>query len=89
MRGHSGHRVFVGCKCCLSFEGVDLGIVGHHALVHAVEGQLLSVGTPEGAFVDAELIAVNTLPINYFPRTIGRYLMLRTVSRSDPEVLIL
>ena len=66
VRRHAGHGVLVGSQRRLSLEGVALRIVGHHALVHAVEGELLPVGTPEGSLVDAELISMHALSIYYF-----------------------
>ena len=64
MTRHPCHWVFVGLTGRFAREDVDLGIVGHHALVHAVESQPLSIGTPEGAFLNAKLIAVDTLAVD-------------------------
>ena len=50
---------------------VHLRIAGHHALVHAIEGQLLSVGAPEGTLFDTELVAVHTLSVNDVLRAVG------------------
>ena len=59
MRSFACHGIFVWLVRCFAGENIDLWIVGHHALVHAVEGEALSVGTPERAFVDAEFITVD------------------------------
>ncbi len=88
VRRHAGHRVLVRSQRCLALERVDLRIVGHHALVHAVEGELLPVGAPEGSLVDAELIPVDALPIDYFARAVFRELMLRSVGRLDEQVMV-
>ena len=76
MARHTGHGVFVGLVGSLSGEDVHLRIVCHHALVHAVEGQLLAVGTPEESAVDAELIAVDSLTIDDFAGAVGSQLCL-------------
>ena len=62
--GLTGHRVFVHCDSSNALRDIHLGISGHHALVHAVEGQLLSVGTPEGALRYAELVAMHALSVD-------------------------
>ena len=58
---HAGHRVFH--RFGLGTAGVDIDdrIVGHHALVHAVERQGGTLRRPEQAFVDAELPLVDGL----------------------------
>ena len=69
------HRVFVGLACGFAREDVDLRVVGHHRLVHAIERQPLAVGTPEESFRDAELVAVNALPVNNLARVVGGELL--------------
>ena len=66
VRRHARHRVLVRGQRCLALERVDLRVVRHHALVHPVESELLPVGAPERALVDAELIPVDALAIDYF-----------------------
>ena len=66
MRCLASHRVFVWFVLGDAWEDVYLRVVGNHALVHAVERQSLSVGAPERAFADAELVAVYALSVNQF-----------------------
>ena len=56
---HSGHRVFYRFRLSLAGFGVHDGVVFHHALIHAVEGQPRLSGRPEDSLVDAELVAVH------------------------------
>ena len=69
------HRILVwgrGCDATLCLRMIEvvylrdvhLWIVGHHALVHAIEGELLAARTPEGSLRDAKLITVNALTIH-------------------------
>ena len=62
---HAGHRVLDVAHLGLAGFGVDEGVVHHHALVHAVEGQLRLLGRPEETAVDAELVAVHALAENH------------------------
>ena len=62
--GHACHRIFVGHEGCDAGGGVHLRIIGHHALVHPVEGQIRAFRAPERTFHDAELVAVNRLAVN-------------------------
>ena len=62
---HSEHRIFVRLVCSHSLEGVHLRIVGHHALVHPVEGKPVTVGSPEDTLFDTKLIAMYRLSIHY------------------------
>ena len=70
MAGHTSHGVFIRLVGCLTREDVHLWIIGYHALVHAVEGKFLTIGTPESAFVDTKLIAMDRLTIDYLTRTV-------------------
>ena len=79
MTRHACHRIFVGLIGGAAWEDIHLWIVGHHALVHAVEGQPLSVGTPEETFHDAKLIAVYGLSIHNLATAVSRKLLLLTV----------
>ena len=85
---HAGHGVLVGLKLSLAGEDVHLRIVGHHALIHAVEGQALAVGAPEESFTDAELIAVDGLAIDNLSRAISGELPLLAVSGTHVELLV-
>ena len=64
MAGHARHRIFVRFKSGDAGRGIYLRVIGHHALVHAVEGQIRAFRAPERTFHDAELVAVNRLAVN-------------------------
>ena len=83
------HGIFVRLLGGNARAVVHLWIVAHHALVHSVEGKTLSVGTPERAFVDAELIAVDTLSIDNLPTAVGGQLMRAALSILNKEVAFL
>ena len=87
--GHAGHRVLVGDVGGLPWEDVDLRVVGHHRLVHAVEGKLLAVGTPEDAFLNAELVAVDGLSVDDFARAVGGELPLVACGIAYTELIVL
>ena len=87
MRGHPRHRVFVRLIRGTAGEDIHLRIVGHHTLVHAIEGQPLSVRTPECAFFNAKLITVNTLSIDNLTRAIGGELVLLFVGIDHKELI--
>ena len=61
---HAGHGVFEGLLAGNTGCSVDEGIIGHHGLIHTVEGQKIAFGRPEGTLLDAELIAVHGLSEN-------------------------
>ena len=67
----AGHRIVVGVRLGYALCDVDLRIAGHHALVHAVEGELLPVGTPERTLLDAELVAMHALPVHDVVGAVG------------------
>ena len=69
--GHTCHRVFVGLVGRLAWEDVNLRVVCHHALVHTVESQFGAIRTPEGTFIDTELITMYGLSIHDLPTAIG------------------
>ena len=58
---HAGHGVADVVHLTHTCGDVYQRISGHHRLVHAVEGQQVACGAPEGTFRDAELVAVNAL----------------------------
>ena len=71
MRGLSSHRIFIRFVCgnvrstfFRQESDIDLRVIGHHALIHAIEGQTHTVRTPESALVDAKLIAVDRLSVD-------------------------
>ena len=76
MTGHTSHRVLVRLVSSLTWEDVNLRIVCHHALVHAIECQTLSVRTPECSLLYAKLVAMNTLSIDNFATAVGAQLVL-------------
>ena len=88
VHGFSCHRVFVGIRGGNACRDVHLRIVGHHALVHAVESQLLSVGTPEGALCDAELVAVHGFAIHQVVAAVGGDGHVLPVCRGDVQVML-
>ena len=63
MAGHACHRIFVRFQGGDAGRGVHLRIIGHHALVHAVEGQVSAFRTPECTFIDTEFVAVYGLSV--------------------------
>ena len=79
MTRHACHRIFVWLIGGAAWENIHLRVVGHHALVHAVEGQPLSVGTPEEAFHDAKLIAVYSFAIHNLAAAVGSELLFLAV----------
>ena len=82
--GHARHGILVRLHGGDARLNVHLRIVGHHALVHAVVGQAVAFGAPEGALHDAELVAVHGLSIHQVMvlRGRGRIGKLRT-ERAD------
>lgn len=92
MHRHTCHGIFVGVGLSnahfWAHQSVDLWIVCHHGLIHAIESELVALGTPEGAFVDAKLIAVNRSAVEQFAVAIGRHLMSATVGGGDKEVVV-
>ena len=74
MAGHACHRVLVRFQGSDASRCIYLRIVGHHALVHAVESHQVALRTPEDTSVDAEFIAVNALTTEYAFRFVS-YLM--------------
>ena len=71
------------------YVDVDERIVGDHALIHAVEGEPATVGAPEGAFVDAEFVAVHGGAVEEFAAAVGRHGVLATVGGGDVEIIVL
>ena len=65
MARHACHRVFVRLQRGDARGGVHLRIVRHHALVHPVKCKIAALRAPISAFPDAELIAVDCLPIDH------------------------
>jgi hypothetical protein len=77
------HRIFVGSissdartrvRHDFGIGDVDLRIVGHHRLIHAIEREFLAVGTPEETTVDAEFVAVHALTVDDVTGTVCRQL---------------
>ena len=60
----ASHGIVNGSFCGNTGVNVHQRVVGHHGLVHSVEGQLLSVVAPERSFVNTKLIAVHALSVN-------------------------
>ena len=89
MRGHPRHRIFVRLIRGTAAEDIHLRIVCHHTLVHAIEGQSLSVRTPERTFIDTKLIAMNTLSINDLTTSIGGELALLLVGIHHEQLMLI
>ena len=89
---HTCHGIFVGIGLSNAHfwvhQSVDLWIVCHHGLVHAIESELIALGAPECTFVDAKLIAVNRGAVEQFAVAICRHLMGATVGGGDKEVVV-
>ena len=68
---HASHGILVGSVAGGAVRDVDLRIVGHHRLVHAIERKEVAFGTPKRAFCNAKLIAVYALSVHQFTRTVG------------------
>ncbi len=64
MTFHAGHRVTD--IVCFSHPCGDVhkGISGYHGFIHSVKCQQPAARRPEGAFADAELVAVHRLPVH-------------------------
>ena len=88
----AGHRIMIYIDLADAWEDIHLRITGHHALVKPVESQLLTVRTPEGALVDAELIPVDTGAIEDVLGTVGTavmaHLLLLSLGTDDIEVAL-
>ena len=89
MACHSEHRVFVGFVCSHSLEGVHLGIIRHHGLVHTIECKPISVGSPEDTLFNTEFIAVNRLSIHNLSCTVGGELLTLSLSIRYPQLVVL
>ena len=83
------HRIFYRRFCGNACVDVNERIVGNHALVHAVESQTLSVGTPECAFIYSEFIAVYALSVNNLPASVGCKLSGFAFAVGNKQVVIL
>ena len=89
------HRVLLGCRLgnhasgVVQFGHVNQRIVGHHALVHAVERQSGALRIPEQAALDAELVAVHALAIDQLTRAVAGHLARVAVAVGDIEVIVL
>jgi len=81
-----------GCSDILGAVGglgnIDERVIGHHALVHAVECHLIAGVVPENATVDAKLVAVHTLGIDNLLASVGSDLVLITLCIFYPQVVV-
>ena len=88
MRCLAGHGILVGLVGGDTGEEVHLRIVGHHALVHAVEGEAHAIGAPEESAMDAKLIAVYAAAIHNLARSVGGELyVLAAIGRAEVELV--
>ena len=62
MARHARHRIAYPFDFGLAGVGLEQRILTHHRLVHAVEGQQVTLGAPEDAALDAELVTMDRLP---------------------------
>ena len=85
---HAGHGIFVGLVGGTAGEDVDLWVVGHHRLVHAVEGQALAVRTPEGAFSDAELVSMYGGTVHHIAAAVCAQLALLALTINDIKLMV-
>ena len=86
---HTCHRIFVRLISGTTREDIHLRIVCHHRLVHAIEGQTLTIGAPESSFVNAKLIAVNTLTIDNLATSVSSQLVLLALGVSHKQLMTL
>ena len=85
---HTRHGIFVWLVGGFAGEDVHLRVVGNHRLVHTVKGQPLTVRTPEGALVDAELIAVYGLAVHNVAAAVRCQLVLVALAVNDKQLVI-
>ena len=64
-------------------------VVGHHALVHAIEGQPGALRVPEQTALDAELVAVHTLAIDQVARAVAGHLACAASAIGDIQIIVL
>ena len=86
---HTCHRIFVRLISGTTREDIHLRIVCHHRLVHAIEGQTLTIRAPESSFVNAKLIAVNTLTIDNLATSVSSQLVLLALGIGHKQLMIL
>ena len=86
---HTCHRIFVRLISGTTREDIHLRIVCHHRLVHTIEGQALTIRAPESSFVNAKLIAVNTLTIDNLATSVSSQLVLLALGIGHKQLMIL
>ena len=89
MARHTRHRILLGSQLCHAMVDIDEGIVRDHRLVHAIEGQQIALRTPERSLGNAEFVTMDAQTILEFTRSVGRHLMVTSVSGEHKEVPIL
>ena len=62
MARHARHRIAYPFDFGLAGVGLEQRILARHRLVHAVECQQVTLGAPEDAALDAELVTMDRLP---------------------------
>ena len=91
----SRHGIFLGSRCrdhvsaVIQFGNGNQGVVGYHALVHAVKRQTRALRIPKQSALNAELIAVYALAIDHIARAIAGHLARVAPAIGDKEVIIL
>ena len=89
VRGHASHRILIWQVFGHSVENVHLRIVADHGLVHAVESQTLTVGTPKGTLLNAELVAVDALTIDDIATAVRGQLALLVIGCAHEKLAVL
>ena len=99
MRRFARHWILVGGSCstaslrfrmieAIELRYVYLRIVGHHALIHAIESKLLSVWREERSLADAKLVTMNALSVYDIARSVFRQLPVFQ-SAGDIKIVVL
>ena len=93
MAGHACHGVLLGSKlrnlCGAVHLNVHKGKVGHHALVHTVEGKEPTFRAPEGTLLDTEFVAMDRRSVKQVTRTVGGHLQVLAIGSTNIEVIVL
>ena len=92
------HGIFIWLKCHdtalafgrfpIEFGNVNLRIITHHTLVHAIECQLSSVVVPEESARNSKLVAMHTLSINDFTTTVRGQLMVVSMRINHVKLIV-
>ena len=89
VNGHACHGVVEVLAGCLAGVGMYDGIGCDHALIHAIESKLATIGTPEKSTMDAELVLMYRATVDKCWATIGGDLYLFATACGDIDVVVL